>query len=179
MLFTQEIRKFIKLIFKWQYIWRIADIWWVVSLWIPIFSLLPISQKIDNIQQQLDTQDPQKVLMSYFSYIEQGKLDDAFNLFSQEKRYNHTYSGFVKWLDNFVAFEWLKITPIKEKDSAIQKVFLAEFWFKKRWLKAVDTKRWMYLTYNNNKREIKYTNTLYENWLKKWACEFYPLEQCK
>lgn len=158
---------------------KIADIWWVISLLILIISLIPISHKIDNIQQQLNQQDAQSTLMNYFSYIEQWKLDKAFDLFSQEKKYNHNYTGFVDWLSNFVAFEWLKITPLIEKDSAIQKVFLVEFWFKKRWMTPVDVKWWFYLKYNDNKREINYSNVLYENWRKAWACSFYRFEICK
>lgn len=99
--------------------------------------------------------------------------------FFSKKKYNHTYTGFVDWLNNFVAFEWLKITPINEKDSAIKKVFLTEFQFKKRWYLPIDSKWWFYLKYHNNRREIDYSNVLYENWWRQWACTFYNFDHCQ
>ena len=159
---------------------RIASIWWAVSFFILIFSLIPISHKIDNMQQQLNQQDAQSTLMLYFSYIELGKFNKAFDLFSQEKKYNQTFSGFSEWLHNLVAFEWLRITPLPEKDSAIKKAFLAEFWFKERWKKAVDIKQWFTLEFIDKEWKIDYsTNNLYEKWRKDWACDFYHFDHCK
>ena len=162
-----------------KFIWAVANIWWVISFGILIFSLIPISHKIDNIQQQLNQQDAQNVLMSYFSYIEQWDLNKAFDLFSQNKKYNHTYSWFALRLNNLVAFEWLKITPVTDKDSAVQKVFLVEYWFKKRWEVTINMKQWFYLEYYDGKRRINYSNLLYQDWRKPWACAFYHFEICK
>lgn len=174
--------KKLKILFKkikWrELISKIANIWWVISLWILFFSLIPISNKIDNIQTQLNKKDAENTLISYFSYIENWKIEDAFTLFSQEKKYQHTYTWFASRLDWFVAFEWLKITFLEEKSSPTQKIFLTEFWFKKRWMQLVDSKQWFYLIYDWDKREINYSNVLYENWRKKWACGFYNFDHC-
>lgn len=178
---TQNIIKF-KLNRKkiWDIIGKIANIWWVISLWILIFSLIPISNKINNIQKQLNEKDAETTLISYLSYIENENFKNAFDLFSEEKKHQHTYTWFVDRLEWFVAFEGLKITYLPEKSSAVQKVFLTEFWFKKRGMKSIETKRWFYLRYDWNKREINYSNVLYdENKRNSTACSFYNFEHCK
>ena len=157
-------------------IWSFCSIF---SLW---FVFFPLSTKINSIQFSLNQQQAQSTVMSYFAYIEDWNYEKAYNLFSEEKKKNHTYEWFINWLNWFVAFEWLKITELTDKNSAIQKVYLAEFWFKKRWKLSIPTKRWFYVRYNwdKNKREINYSNVLYdENWWNTWACNFYEFDICK
>lgn len=157
-------------------IWSLCSIF---SLW---FVFFPLSTKLDNIQLKLNQQQAQSTMMSYFTYIENWNYEKAYNLFSDEKKKNNQYELFANRLEWFVAFEWLKITELTEKNSAIQKVYLAEFWFKKRGRLSIPTKRWFYVRYNweTDKWEINYSNVLYnENWWDKWACNFYHFEHCK
>ena len=158
------------------FLWSIASILWL------LFVIFPLSKKVDNLQLTLNRQQAQSTLMSYFSYVEGGELEKAYSLFSEEKKSQHTLEWFKKRLEWFVAFEWLKITELTEKNSAIQKVYLAEFWFKKRWMLSIPTKRWFYVKYNwdADKWEINYSNILYdENWRNSGACNFYDFDICK
>lgn len=119
-----------------------------------------------------------RVLESYFRLIEEGKLEDAWNLLTEEKKLKNRgegFEGFARWLENFVAFEGLKITEITDKSSATNKVYLAEFDFKKRGYKAIPSKWGLYLRYDYSKDtwKIHYSNVLYENGWKEGACDFY------
>ena len=160
------------------YVWFLWSICSIIWLW---FVLFPLSEKVDNLQLSLDQQQAQSTVMAYFAYVESWELDKAYSLFSEEKKEQHTFEWFKNRLDWFVAFEWLKISELTEKNSAIQKVYLAEFWFKKRWLLSIPTKWWLYVKYNweKDKWEINYSNVLYdENWWNSWACNFYDFDIC-
>lgn len=165
---------------------KVSDIWWVISLvssiislLILIFWLLPLSAKIDNIADKISQDDAKETLMTFFSLVESDDLSWAYNLFSQSKKQNNPYPWFELWLKDLVWFEWLQITSLSEKDTAIKKVFLVEYTLKKRGMKWVDTKQWYYLKYSGWKWYIDYSTTpLYENWRKDWACEFYKFDNC-
>lgn len=164
-----------KFMFYTWFVWSICSILWL------IFVIFPLSKKVDNLQLSLDQRQAESVIMSYFAYIENWDYEKAYNLFSDEKKRNHTYEWFKERLNNFVAFEWLKIVELPEKNSVIQKVYLSEFWFKERWKLSVQTKRWFYVRYNwdKDKWEINYSNVIYdENWWTSWACNFYNFDIC-
>lgn len=170
--------------FEWKIIDRIWIILWIIWFWITIFQILPTLNQtktdVQIIQEKLSSNEAQDILYSYFYNIEQRKFENAFNLFTEQKKKWDNIGKFSNWLKDFVAFEWLKITELKEKDSAIKKVFLTEFWFKKRWIKSINSKWWFYLVYNWKTWKIDYSNVLYENWYKNWACDFYKFKDyCK
>jgi len=172
----------IKSIFK-KYIPLIADILSILAffgVWINLITIFQTQKDVSVLTQKLNQQEAQQTLRSYFFYVEQHDFQSAFNLFTEEKKSQHTYSWFVNWLWDFLSFEWLKILELPEKDSASQKVFIAEFGFKKRGKLSVDTKRWFYLKYDGKDWKINYSNVLYD-WKNrdKWACNFYKFEHCQ
>jgi len=159
--------------------WRIADIGWVLALILIIVGWFNISNQLTDIKQKINENEAQGSLMTYFSNIEEWDLTWAYNILSDDFRDEQTYDGFYNWLHNTVWFEWLKFTELTGKNTAIQKVYLVEFWFKVRWKIPLDTKRWMYMRYNDWKREINANSILYENWRKPTACKFYHFDHCK
>lgn len=160
-------------------LWRIADIWWVLWLIVMIWWRINLSNQITVLEQSIQWNTAESQLMNYFSEIENNNLSWAFALLSDEFKQNHTYEWYERWLEYVIGFEWLKITPLTWKNTAIQQVFLVEFDFKKRWLPPVPRKRWMYVRFKWWKREINANTVLYENWRKKEACNFYPFEHCQ
>lgn len=84
------------------------------------------------IQEKLNTNDAESVLYSYFYDIEQGNLQKAYDALTEQKQQNNSFEQFSSWLEDFENFEGLKITELKEKQSASKKVFLVEFNFKKK-----------------------------------------------
>ena len=181
LLFIQQLKN-IKIWFSklWRNcIGKISDIWWVLSLLILIFWWINISNKIVSLEQKIDGNNAESTLLSYFSEIENNNLTWAYNLLSDEFKQSNSYEWFYNRLHDIVGFEWLQITELTWKNTAIQKVYLVEFGFKKRWKIPLDSKRWMYLRYKNWKREINANSILYENWRMPTACKFYTFEHCK
>jgi hypothetical protein len=170
---------------KWRnLIGKISDLWWVLSLLILVLWWIwwvNISNKINIIEQKIDWNTAEATLLSYFSEIENNNLTGAYNLLSEEfKQQWNSYEWFYNRLYDIVGFEWLQITELTWKNTAIQKVFLVEFEFKKRWKIPLDSKRWMYVRYKNWKREINANSILYDNkWRSSTSCEFYTFEHCK
>jgi len=134
-----------------------------------------IETVLTEVQYELQSEKPLEVLNSYFFYIEQNELEKAWDLFTEDKKVNTLkgYEGFREWLENFVAFEGLKVSSLTEKDSASSKVYLAEFNFKKRGMKPVPSKWGFYLKYDGKEWRIDYSNVLYERNWKEGSCEFY------
>jgi hypothetical protein len=159
--------------------WRIADIWWIIALFVMIFWWVNLSNQISNLEQKIDWNTAESTLLSYFSEIENNNLTGAYNLLSDQFKQWNSYEWFYNRLHDIVWFEWLQITELTWKNTAIQRVYLVEFGFKKRWKIPLDSKRWTYVRYNNGKREINANSILYENWRKPTACEFYTFEHCK
>jgi hypothetical protein len=160
--------------------WVVSVIWWVVSVIILLRSLWQLSEKVDNIELTLTKSSAELTVKSFFSQIEAGNLSWAYSLFSESKKMNNSYTWFAFRLKDIVWFEWIKITPLVEKNTALSEVFLVEYWFKKRWLKTVKTIQGWYAKYNKDHWEIDYsTLPLYENWWKSGACDFYRFEHCK
>jgi|GEM_PF-3283790 len=141
------------------------------------------SVKVDNVQAELSDLNPaNQLIKKYFSLIEQGNYDSAWNLFSEKKKMSQEgwLNGFKDWLKYFVAFEGLNIKEIKEKSGASTKVYIAEFDFKQRGMKPVHSIWGMYVKYNGEKWQIDYSNVFYENGWKKGACDFYSgFDICK
>jgi len=162
----------------------IASIAALLIVLIPIFLKInaveqrtrTLEQQLIKVQLELESNRPEMVLRSYFYYIEQDDLLGAWNVFTENKKNNTKdgFQGFQNWLNNFVAFEGLKITNLSEKDSASTKVYLAEFDFKKRGMKPVPSKWGFYLKFNGKDWQIDYSSILYEHNWKNGACEFYP-----
>lgn len=164
----------------------IANILGIIGFGITIFQIWPqvskTSTEVQQIKQKLkESSEPETVLYSFFYQIEQRNLTDAYNLLSDDKKKVNSFEWFHNWLKNVVAFEWLKITPIPEKTSASQRVYLVEFDFKQRTMKPVKTKMGYTLLFDGLGWKISYsTKPLYENGWKEWACEFYNFpEHCK
>ncbi len=169
---------------QWKIIGRIGIILWILSFFITVFQILPdireTKSDIQIIQEKLNTNEAEWVLYTYFFNIEQNNFTGAFDLFTDRKKQGDSVEKFSKWLNNFVAFEWLKIIELKEKKSASKKLFLTEFWFKRRWMKTVNVKWGFYMVYDWKKWKIDYSNVLFEKWYKDWACDFYKFEDyCK
>jgi hypothetical protein len=181
--FTKKILKLIKNFLTKKSI-VVEQVWYVwLSLLIAIFGFMGLgisnwstSQKVSSIQQELQNIQPSfLILQEYFKNIEQGKLDEAWKIFSSKKQENTTggLEGFKNWLKYFVAFEGLKITELKEKNSALTKVYIAEFDFKQRGMKPVHSIWGIYMKNYNEIWKIDYTNILFENGWKDGACDFY------
>lgn len=174
----------------WETVSRWANIWWVISLIILVLwwiSLVPrffeTTKRVQEISAKLEQDEAEYTLTKYFIFIEQGELERAYEFLSQDFK-NWQASGFTWFserLQNFIAFEGIKVTPVENKNSASSKVFLVEFWFKKRGMKPVQTKRGMYLRFKEWVWEINSVSKLYENWRKdrEWACSYYQFEHCK
>jgi predicted nucleotide-binding protein (sugar kinase/HSP70/actin superfamily) len=151
----------------------------VVWTWFKVDSLAVktniIEQQINNIQEHLNTNEASATLTEYFTNIELGKHEDAWNLFSENKKAQHPSGliGFKEWLEYLVSFEGLQIKELPEKRSAATKAFIAEFDLKKRGMKPVYSIYGFYVKFNGEKWLIDYSNVLYENGWKKGACEFY------
>jgi hypothetical protein len=170
---------------------RRSSLWWVFSLCILIWwwlilvpTIFQTQEDIQEINLKLNVNEAEVLLKSYFSYIELWDTKDAYSLFSQgfKERQSDWFSWFNIWLKDVVAFEWLKITPIESKSSPTIRVFLVEFWFKKRWMKSVDLIWLMRLRYNKNNWEIHSNDVVYENWWKEKRelkiCDIYKVEHC-
>lgn len=163
----------------WNYANKIGILLWIIWFFITVFDIWPkinkTTSEIQEIQEKIkQSSDPQAVLYSFFAQIESWNIEWAYSLFTEEKKKNNPFDGFKSWLENIVSFQWLTITPIPDKTSALQRVYLAEYDFQKRWMKPVKTKMWYTLILEGNTWRINYsTNPLYENWWKNWACEFY------
>ena len=159
--------------------WLVWSICSIISLYLVIF---PITNKINDIQSNLNQQQSQSTILSYFSFIEEWSYEKAFNLFSDNKKAQHTLTWFIDWANDFVAFEGLKISELPEKNSANSKVFLLEYRAKKRGMLA-NSEIWIFFVVFNsdkNKWEINYSNVLYDdNWWRKWACDYYKFDHCK
>lgn len=166
----------------WNSLERISIITGIIWFVITIFQVLPdiksTKQDVQYIQEQLNSSNAQKVLYSYFYNIEQRNFEKAFNLFTDRKKENDSLEKFSNWLDTLVSFEWLKIYELKEKSSASKKIFIAEFWFKRRWMVTIGSKRWFYLSFDWKAWKIDYSNVLYENGWKKWSCDFIKHNGC-
>lgn len=167
----------------WNYANKIGIIFWILSFFITISQIWPqvnkTTSEVQQIQQKLkDSSDPQAVLYSFFAEIESWNLKWAYSLFTEEKKKNNPFDGFKSWLENIVSFQWLTITPIPEKTSALQRVYLIEYDFQKRWMKPVKTKMWYTLILVWNTWKINYsTDPLYENGWKDGACNFYKFSE--
>lgn len=138
-------------------------------------SINKIDTQLQQVAQELKSNDAQETLKEYFYDIEKGDLPSAWNLLSEKKKEQQS-NGFIEfkdWLKNFISFEGLTIKELPEKESVSTKVFLVEFDFKQRGLSPVHSIWGVYLNFNGNKWEINYTNTLYENGWKPGACDFY------
>lgn len=166
----------------WKFLEKLSILLGIISFIITIFQILPdiksTKQDVQNIQEQLDSDDAEKTLYNYFYNIEQRDFEKAFNLFTDKKKENDSLEKFSIWVDDFVAFEWLKIRELKEKSSASKKVFIAEFWYKKRWMKSVNSIWWFYLSFDGESWKIDYSNVLFEKNWKTWSCDFIIHEWC-
>jgi hypothetical protein len=163
----------------WNWVSKIADICWILAIFWVTFWGIHLSNQISNIEEKIGSNNAQSALMSYFSLIEEWNLSGAYSLLSYDFKKEHSYYEFSNWLNNTIWFEGLKITPLTWKDTAIQKVFLVDFGFKKRWKIPSKSIRWMYVKYNLGKREINANSVLFENTWKPTACEFYHFDHCK
>lgn len=139
------------------------------------FNVKTISDKLQQVEQELKTNDAEDTLKEYFFDIEKGDLPSAWNLLSEKKKEQQIngFIGFKDWLKNFISFDGLTIKELPDKESISTKVFITEFDFKQRGMKPVHSIWGVYLNYNGDKWEINYTNTLYENGWKPGACDFY------
>ena len=134
-----------------------------------------VSARLTEIQSQMDQRSAETILRKYFYFIETKRLDQAWNLLSEQKKQStpEGFGGFQTWLSNFVAFEGLSITDLTDKDSASTKVYLVTYNFKQRGMKPVETKMGYYLKYSGEQWSIDYSNVLFENGWKAGACDFW------
>lgn len=176
----------IKSLFSRTSLWRLADflgilsffgftIWWIFA----VIGISNLSNKIDIVEQKIDWNTAYSTIMMYFSDIENNNLTWAYNLLSDSFKKDKTFNWFSNRLNDIVWFEWLKITELTWKNTVTQKVFIVEFWFKKRWKIPLESKWWMYVKFNNWKREINANSVLYENERNSTACKFYKFDHCK
>lgn len=160
-------------------VWFFWSICSIISLYLVLF---PITNKIDSIQNNLNQQQAESTILSYFSFIEEWYYEDAYNLFSDSKKSQHTLTWYISWAKDFITFEWLKISSLPDKDSVMTKIFLVEYKSKKRGMKSVPETRIFFVIYNSNKNkwEINYNNVLNdENWWRNWACDYYKFNHCE
>lgn len=145
-------------------------------------SINKINIQLQQVAQELKSNDAQETLKEYFYNIEKGNLASAWNLLSKKIK-DQQPNGFISfkdWLKYFISFEGLTIKELPEKESISTKVFIAEFDFKQRGMKPVHSIWGFYLNFNGNNWEINYVNKLYENNWEPGACDFYSgFDICK
>ncbi len=169
----------------WKWLNKIAIIFSILGFLVTIIWIFPkvlnTESDVKLLQAQIrEDTGPENILLKFFMLIEDWKLPEAYDLFSDIKKNISSYSTFKDWFSNLVWFEWLKITELTDKRTAKQKTYLVEYDFKKRGSNTIKTKIWFTLIFNWIDWKINYiSNPLYENGWKKWACEFYKfLDYC-
>ena len=190
--FNKKLIKYLSLIFKklkifflninwscfWNVMWKISSVWWVISLIVLILSRLNLSNRINIVESKIDWYTAENTLLDYFTLIESWDCTWAYSLLSDDFKEKQKFEWYCNWLSDIIGFEWLKITELLEKNTAISKVFLVEFRLKKRWLIPIESKWGMYVRYLNWKWEINANSVVYEHEWSSTACDFCKFDFC-
>jgi hypothetical protein len=183
----------------WKAINRWASIWWVIWLLVSMYwlgrILFTIDPELKNTQSQLeyltfavekDSDVAANTLAKYHYLIEQQKLNEARNLYTEQRKKSEPnwFESYKERHQEIVSFQGIKIEIIEEKTSASSKVFLVQYKIDRRGRKPRDMLLWFTMLFDESTNSWKINHTTYplrENWERDYnnACSFHTFEICK
>lgn len=164
-------------IFIWWFLWIVSS---VVTIWSVLPQLSNISSQVKSIQYNMISNDSENIIRLYYFYIEQWKIDLAYDLLTENVQKSNNYYDYKKWLNDTKAFEGFTISELKDKTSVSSKYYIVHFSHKFVWKKPVDTYMLFTVLHTWKTWKINWMTPLKENdKIKDWACEYYNFPECE